>query len=211
MPLISHSRPVTTFIGWSIVAYGIWHYSLPLVVDRFQHSKDADDRLVRMLARFVESSYQQVLFIVLLGAILYGLWQLIAPNQPAPAEIGVRKKRLRTISNLLAGRKSTDDPVLLRNSISQAQSPLQLLMWAFPMFGFLGTVYGLSGAVGRLSDITSSGQGFKPELLKPVFGQLDIAFDTTIQGILSAMVVAVILSLLDLSIKQLRDTTNAQG
>jgi hypothetical protein len=82
--------------------------------------------------------------------------------------------------------------------------PLDLLLWAFPMFGFLGTVYGLSGAVGQLSRIAGAETGLAADQLQPVFAELDIAFDTTIQGIMSAIILAGLLLPLDVGWARLR-------
>jgi len=82
--------------------------------------------------------------------------------------------------------------------------PLHLLLWAFPMFGFLGTVYGLSGAVGQLSRIAGAETGLAADKLQPVFAELDVAFDTTIQGIVSAVVLAGLLLPFDIGWARLR-------
>lgn len=61
--------------------------------------------------------------------------------------------------------------------------PLRLGLTAFPMLGFLGTVVGLSGAIESLPAAMGN-----PDALQPVLSELHIAFDTTLLGLIGALI-----------------------
>ena len=63
------------------------------------------------------------------------------------------------------------------------------LIWAIPVLGFIGTVQGLSGALGSFGDVLVETNDFatiKPAL-RGVTGGLSTAFDTTFVGLVSAL------------------------
>jgi biopolymer transport protein ExbB/TolQ len=78
--------------------------------------------------------------------------------------------------------------------------PLRFALWLFPMLGFLGTVVGLSFAVNDLAVMVTAdaGGGLRDPKFKDVLSNLHLAFDTTIQGIIFAVVVILLLAALDL-------------
>lgn len=65
------------------------------------------------------------------------------------------------------------------------------LIWAIPVLGFIGTVLGLSSAIGSFGDVLNNSddiESLKPAL-RQVTGGLSIAFETTLQGLLAALVI----------------------
>ena len=73
--------------------------------------------------------------------------------------------------------------------VSLAQ-PLRFWLWTFPMLGFLGTVQGLAEAI-RLLPAAKPGNA----VMKDVMRELYFAFDTTIIGIIAAIVVMMLIQL----------------
>jgi flagellar motor component MotA len=75
------------------------------------------------------------------------------------------------------------------NRSSGSYTLLKVFLWAIPILGFIGTVQGLSVAVGSLS--TGSGD---PEQLKnsinQLTGGLGVAFDTTLLGLVLSMIMS---------------------
>lgn len=106
---------------------------------------------------------------------------------------------LRNVGNL------SDVSEMLRaqaeNDESHADSSYGLLtglVWVIPILGFIGTVIGLSGAIGGFgtvlnadADIASLKAG-----LAPVTANLGIAFDTTFVALVFAMVVQMLMTVL---------------
>lgn len=75
------------------------------------------------------------------------------------------------------------------NRITGSYSLLKVFLWAIPILGFIGTVQGLSQAVGSLS-----AGGTDPEALKQsinnLTGGLGVAFDTTLLGLVLSMIMS---------------------
>ncbi|QIK37072.1 MotA/TolQ/ExbB proton channel family protein [Caldichromatium japonicum] len=79
----------------------------------------------------------------------------------------------------------------------QALAPLAFAIWVLPMLGFIGTVIGISQAIGGLSQgaegMAAGGAG-----LKSVLGGLAFAFDTTLVGLVCVIPLALIQTVLRL-------------
>lgn len=73
--------------------------------------------------------------------------------------------------------------------------PLRLSLWSFPMIGFLGTVIGLSQAIRELPAAMAASGGEKRAALAPVLDKLYLAFDTTILGIIAAIIIMLFIQL----------------
>ncbi len=76
------------------------------------------------------------------------------------------------------------------NRSSGSYSLLKVFLWAIPILGFIGTVMGLSTAVGSLA----MGDNADPEALKAsinsLTGGLGVAFDTTLLGLILSMLMS---------------------
>lgn len=70
-------------------------------------------------------------------------------------------------------------------------APLGYAIWALPLFGFIGTVIGISGAIGGLGAVFADTG--REEALADVLGALRYAFDTTFVG-LAAVIPAMALA-----------------
>lgn len=70
-------------------------------------------------------------------------------------------------------------------------APLGYAIWALPLFGFIGTVIGISGAIGGLGAVFADTG--REEALAGVLGALRYAFDTTFVG-LAAVIPAMALA-----------------
>lgn len=80
----------------------------------------------------------------------------------------------------------------------ESVQPLRLGLTAFPMIGFIGTVIGLSGAIEGLPSAIG-----EPDKLNPVLSDLHTAFDTTLLGLIGALVCLALLRLCDAQIDAL--------
>lgn len=76
------------------------------------------------------------------------------------------------------------------NRSAGSYSLLKVFLWAIPILGFIGTVMGLSAAVGSLA----MGDTSDPEALKAsinsLTGGLGVAFDTTLLGLILSMLMS---------------------
>lgn len=75
-------------------------------------------------------------------------------------------------------------------SMESSYSFLNLLIWAHPIVGFLGTVVGIGGAIGGFTRVIESAVEIDAikGALQVVTGGLSVAFDTTLIGLVFAMI-----------------------
>jgi len=108
----------------------------------------------------------------------------------------------RRIDNALAnlrnvGRIGDVDAALrtqAENDEGQADSSYTVLrgfIWAIPVLGFIGTVLGLSTAMGSFGSVLNSAGEMEQlrSALQSVVGGLATAFETTLQGLVAALVI----------------------
>ena len=76
------------------------------------------------------------------------------------------------------------------SSIDSSYTVIRSLIWTIPILGFIGTVVGLSDAIGSFSAVLSASstdtKGIKEKLL-PVVNGLSTAFETTLVALLAAV------------------------
>ncbi len=75
------------------------------------------------------------------------------------------------------------------NRISGSYTLLKVLLWAIPILGFIGTVQGLSQAVGSLSAGATDPEALKASINSLTKG-LGVAFDTTLLGLILSMIMS---------------------
>lgn len=87
---------------------------------------------------------------------------------------------------------------------------LRGLLWAIPVLGFIGTVIGLSVAIGSFGDVLSQSTGIdqlKPAL-RMVTGGLSTAFETTLQALLAALIIQMLMTMLKRTEEHMFDRCN---
>ena len=84
------------------------------------------------------------------------------------------------------------------STMETSYSLLRGFIWAIPVLGFIGTVMGLSVAIGGFGDVLSktSDPTALAESLKVVTGGLSTAFETTLLALLFALVLQLLLTFL---------------
>lgn len=113
--------------------------------------------------------------------------------------ISVALSNLRNI-----GRVSDVDEILRSQAESDeaiSESSYVLLngfLWAIPILGFIGTVLGLSIAIGEFGTVMSAGGNTDALLpaLQNVTGGLGIAFDTTLEALVAALMIQMVVTFL---------------
>jgi hypothetical protein len=73
------------------------------------------------------------------------------------------------------------------NRSAGSYSLIKVFLWAIPILGFIGTVMGLSVAVGSLSMGDNSDPDALKESINNLTGGLGVAFDTTLLGLILSM------------------------
>jgi len=70
------------------------------------------------------------------------------------------------------------------------------LIWAIPILGFIGTVIGLSSAIGDFGSVLSKSQDVEniKNSLQSVTGGLSVAFDTTLIALIAALCIQLVMT-----------------
>ena len=90
-------------------------------------------------------------------------------------------------------------------ALSVAANPVRDAAVLFPAVGFIGTVVGVSIAIGGLGEVLDSGE------TAPLLQGLRIAFDTTLIGLVSSVVLTALLHLVHVRSTLLRVRTGIAG
>lgn len=134
-----------------------------------------------------------------------------------PGQFVVLNRIERALSNLDNIGNTSDVTAILKiqseNDESQVASSYGLvngLMWAIPVLGFIGTVLGLSQAIGAFGlTLTHEGnfEGIKGSLTLVTAG-LSTAFDTTLVALVMALILQLIVSVLQAREAEWLDSCN---
>lgn len=122
--------------------------------------------------------------------------------------ISIALSNLRNI-----GRVSDVDEILRSQAESDeavSESSFVLLngfLWAIPILGFIGTVLGLSVAIGEFGSVMSASSDADALLpaLKNVTGGLGVAFDTTLEALIAALTIQMLVTFLRKSEQEFLD------
>lgn len=107
------------------------------------------------------------------------------------------------LSNLRNLGRVTDVDDILRaqadhdfSAMETSYSMLNGFVWAIPVLGFIGTVQGLSGAIGGFGAVLGTGADLSQlkDSLMEVTAGLSVAFETTFQGLVAALVLQLLLA-----------------
>ncbi len=92
--------------------------------------------------------------------------------------------------------------IILAQHVSARVSLMQVLLAAFPTSGFIGTVVGIKRAISPLDELTGSGaeQAAISSALTDVVGGLELAFNTTLVGLVMLVFGSFLLAMLSRSI-----------
>lgn len=82
-------------------------------------------------------------------------------------------------------------------------APLSYAVWVLPLLGFVGTVVGISEAIGGLGTVFSDGD--RQKALESVLGALRFAFDTTFAGLVLVIPVMALSTWISLADQRARD------
>jgi len=92
--------------------------------------------------------------------------------------------RIGDVGEVLAAQADNDEAL-----VDSSHTVLRGFIWAIPVLGFIGTVLGLSKALGKFGGVLSSAEEMEKlrEALQSVTGGLSTAFETTLQGLVAAL------------------------
>ena len=97
------------------------------------------------------------------------------------------------VSEMLRAQAENDE-----SHMDSSYGILSGIIWVMPILGFIGTVVGLSGAIGGFGAVlnTDATVSSLRDSLAPVTSNLGIAFDTTFVALVLAMIIQMLMTLL---------------
>ncbi len=124
------------------------------------------------------------------------------------------------LSNLRNLGQVTDVDAILRSQAAQDESTVETsyalvqgFVWAIPVLGFIGTVLGLSEAIGQFSGVLGSADDVEKitQSLKGVTSGLATAFETTLEALVAALFIQLGITLLRKNEEEFLDDTMEYG
>lgn len=111
--------------------------------------------------------------------------------------------RVTDVDEILQSQAEIDESVM-----ETSYSLLQGFVWAVPVLGFIGTVQGLSMAIGSFGGVLSASTEMTQlkDALRQVTAGLSIAFETTMHGLVAALFIQLALTALKKSEEEFLDS-----
>jgi|YNPBryunderm2012_1023409.scaffolds.fasta_scaffold00157_5 biopolymer transport protein ExbB/TolQ len=151
---------------------------------------------------------------VLAPATTEQVFQKIYATVDDPKQFLLFNRILIALSNLQNLGRVGDVDDILRSQAAQDESAMETsyalvygFVWAIPVLGFIGTVLGLSQAIGAFSEILKEAKDFNAvsEGLRAVTGGLATAFDTTLVALVAALGIYLLFTLVKKSEEEFLD------
>ena len=125
------------------------------------------------------------------GADDFILYHRILPTLSNLRNIG----RVSDVTEILQSRGEQDE-----NTVESSYTMINGLLWAIPILGFIGTVLGLSSAIGNFGSVLATGTDM--DALIPSLKQVTLGLSTAFETTLIALVIALVLQLFATNIKR---------
>lgn len=142
-----------------------------------------------VVQRLADTVMGQVIAAVGCAALIYGfaeLWALNGELRRGNSPTGWAAHAFGRAGAPLAGPA-------IQAAMSRRAAPLSYAAWSLPLFGFIGTVLGLSEAIGGLGSVFD-GTSDRDAALTAVLSDLRFAFDTTLAGLVLVLPVMALYS-----------------
>ena len=194
------TRSVPTLcISCPIVLLGFWTlYILAVKKRKIRFQAQALDRPI------IPNDQQ----FILTPATAEEVMGMILKNADNPKDFLLYRRIILALSNLKHLGRVSDVDDIIRSQADQDAEAMETsytiingFLWAIPILGFIGTVLGLSDAIGSFGGVLSGGDADMSKLmpaLQQVTGGLSVAFETT----LIALVIALVLQLYSVTVRK---------
>lgn len=137
-----------------------------------------------------------------------------------PKHFMLTNRVVMALSNLRNLGRVGDVDDILRSQASQDESAMETsyslvqgFVWAIPVLGFIGTVLGLSTAIGGFSSVLKTTDDVTQisDSLQGVTGGLATAFDTTLIALIAALIIQLIMVVLKKAEEEFHDEALEYG
>lgn len=146
-----------------------------------------------VIQRLAATAMGQVIAAVGCAALVYGLAELSALS----AELRRGHSPTGWVAHALGRAGTPVQGEAVQAAMSRRSAPLAYAAWSLPLLGFIGTVLGLSEAIGGLGGVFD-GTSDRDAALTGVLSDLRFAFDTTLAGLVLVLPVMALYSLVQI-------------
>lgn len=191
---------IVLFTFWSLAILSLKWFKLRLQTFVLKYSVVPDDLEFVLTPKTVDDVYQRM-YAAVDDVRYFLLFNRIANALSNLKNLG----RVSDVDEILRSYAGDDE-----SSMETSYSLIHGLVWAIPVLGFIGTVQGLSVAVGGFGNVLSSSDDFShvKDALKGVTGGLSVAFETTMQGLVAALIIQLLLIALKKHEEEFLDACN---
>lgn len=171
---------IAFFTSWSLVILGVKQLKLRLQRQCLQMQLTPENDSGFVLSPTTVREVTDRMFLLVDRPEQFVLFNRISIALSNLQNIG----RVSDVDEILRSQADTDEATMETSYVL-----LSGLIWAIPILGFVGTVLGLSIAIGKFgSVIGASGDASKIlPALQEVTGGLGVAFDTTLEALVAAL------------------------
>ncbi|MEX0642845.1 MAG: MotA/TolQ/ExbB proton channel family protein [Pirellulales bacterium] len=194
------------FVPYFIVFFSAW--SCAILFIKWRKLK-LQERALSI--SFIPDQNDFVLSPATVGDVLASLFQTVDD----PKRFIVLNRVLVALSNLKNLGRVTDVEEILRSQSEHDEAAMETsyallrgFIWAIPVLGFIGTVVGLSYAIGAFGGVLGTATEINDiaDSLKGVTAGLATAFETTLEALVAALAIQLVLTFLKKSEEEFLDS-----
>lgn len=138
-----------------------------------------------ILGRVMSDPFSRAILSLAVWACAFGMFQICAwRSDRAVMQSSVARWLLARDQVMVVRQEEVAE--MWQSLTLRRSAALSYAVWILPTLGFLGTVLGISGAIGEMSGIFSDNAD-RGAALAQVLGNLEFAFDTTFAGLVGAV------------------------
>ena len=200
-----HQSFTTSYVTYFIVFFSAWGLTILLIKSR----KIAYQRRSLKHA-IVPRDHDFVLSSGTVEDVMKRIYEIVDD----PKQFVLFNRIVITLSNLRNLGRVADVDDILRSQASHDESAMETsysllrgLVWAIPVLGFIGTVLGLSVAIGNFGGVLQTADDISQikGALQAVTGGLATAFQTTLQALVAALCIQLLLTFVKKSEEEFLD------
>lgn len=170
-----------------------------------------ENTVLNMGQRLFGNPFVVLIGIVGLWAFFFGLLQLWAFQSSGPGFMSRIAGHAGPSPRIIVAQDAAVEAGLFTERwdhlASIRMAPLSYAIWALPLLGFIGTVIGISDAIGGLGSVFADSN--RDEALASVLAALQFAFDTTFAGLVLVIPVMALATIVSLKSDAARDAALA--
>ena len=166
--------------NWAVVFFSCWCLGI-------MYAKWTKTSIQMRALRAVDIVPRRGDFVLSPGTAGDVLRRIRASGRTTPVLMLTNLGEVRDVGAVLESQADSD-----ASSVDSSYTVIRSLIWTIPILGFIGTVVGLSQAIGSFTDVLNQAGGDSSSIkskLGPVVAGLATAFETTLVALLAAVVI----------------------